>query len=272
MTDRIMTCASVDDLLLEILEGDVSAETGASVDAHVSECARCTALLRDIGHVRESAAALPELVPSSDLWKGIAGRIETPVVALGERKRVRHMSPVWMAAAATLLIAGSSGITYVATSRAISPAAAASSASPASVIAAAPAIVQKAEAPTGVASNDIEPVSAPAASSRNAERVAQSGIARVVSNTRRPVFAPDTVFGSEIARLQRVIAERRSQLDPQTVSVVEMNLKLIDTAIKSSRAALAKDPASGFLNQQLTRALDKKVELLRTVALMPSST
>jgi hypothetical protein len=86
------------------------------------------------------------------------------------------------------------------------------------------------------------------------------------------VFAPDTVFASEINRLQRVLAVRRGELDPQTVSIVEMNLKLIDSAIKSSRAALAKDPASGFLNQQLTRALDKKVELLRTVALMPSST
>ncbi|MBA2687757.1 MAG: zf-HC2 domain-containing protein [Gemmatimonadaceae bacterium] len=268
MTDRMMTCASVDDLLVDILEGDVSAETGAAVDAHVSECARCTALLREIGHVRESAAALPDLAPSSDLWKGIAARIETPVVVLGERKQIRRFaSPLWMAAAASLLVVASSGVTYWATTRSIEPVA------PASVIAAAPAVVEKVEEqPAAVASNEVESVSAPVSSSRNFGRAASGGAARLVSSNRRSAFAPDTVFGSEIARLQRVIAERRSELDPQTVNVVEMNLKLIDAAIRSSRAALAKDPASRFLNQQLTRTLDKKVELLRTVALMPSST
>jgi len=46
----------------------------------------------------------------------------------------------------------------------------------------------------------------------------------------------------------------------------------IDAAVKQSRAALAKDPKSGFLTDQLNNALDKKVELLRTVALLPSST
>lgn len=270
MMDRLMTCISVDELLLDILEGDVSAETSADVDAHVSQCARCTALLRDIGHVRERAASLPDLVPSADLWKGIAARIETPVVLLGERKQNRFSSPVWMAAAASLLIVVSSGVTYLATSRSAKPPA------PVQQVASAPPVtVNKSEdAPTA----DAVPVNEPGATERNAVRVENAGrsedrgTARLVSNRRPSPFAPDTVFGFEIARLQRVMAERRGELDPQTVSIVETNLKLIDAAIKSSRAALAKDPASGFLNQQLTRALDKKVELLRTVALMPSST
>jgi hypothetical protein len=269
MMDRTMTCASVDGLLLDILEGDVSAETSAAVDAHVSACARCTALLRDIGSVRETAAALPDLAPSTDLWKGIAARIETPVVSLGERKR-RILSPAWMAAAASLLVVASSGITYWATTRSIRPQPAAA------VVASLPAAtVNRAEPGNAEVASPAESVEAEAKVSANAPqpagRTAAGGQARFVSS-RRQVFTADTVFGSEIARLQRVIAERRNDLDPQTVSVVEMNLKLIDAAISSSRAALAKDPASGFLNEQLTRALDKKVELLRTVALMPSST
>ncbi|MBA3655978.1 MAG: hypothetical protein H0W69_01350 [Gemmatimonadaceae bacterium] len=266
MMERMMTCGSVDDLLLEILEGDVSAGTSAAVEAHVSECARCTALLRDMGHVREASAALADLAPSSDLWKGIAARIETPVVALGARKQNRF-APVWIAAAASLLVAASSGITYWVTSRSIVRDAPAQS-----VAQAPPATAVKVEdvAPGGARPvEEKEVVSAPVR--QNIGRRAEAGVVRMVSN-RRSAFAPDTVFGSEIARLQHVIAERRSELDPQTVSVVETNLKLIDAAIRSSRAALSKDPASGFLNQQLTRALDKKVELLRTVALMPSST
>jgi hypothetical protein len=268
MTDRMMTCASVDELLLDILEGDVSAETSAAVDAHVSTCARCTALLRDLGKITETAAQLPDLAPSADLWKGIEARIETPVLALGERKRSRFASPLWMAAAASLLVVASSGITYWATTRSVQPQ---QTAAVASAPVENPTVASVPESGAPVTSGGAaENVSAP--SQQNVGRAASSGQARLVSNVRSQVFAADTVFGSEIARLQRVIAERRNDLDPQTVSVVEMNLKLIDAAIKSSRAALAKDPASGFLNEQLTRALDKKVELLRTVALMPSST
>jgi hypothetical protein len=82
----------------------------------------------------------------------------------------------------------------------------------------------------------------------------------------------DLAFAGEISQLQNVLVQRRAQLDPETVKVVEDNLKLIDTAVKRARQALAKDPASGFLTRQLDNALQKKVELLRTVALLPAST
>lgn len=71
--------------------------------------------------------------------------------------------------------------------------------------------------------------------------------------------------------LQRIVARRKSQLDSSTVAIIEKNLKIIDAAIEQSRAALARDPASRMLTGQLTHALDKKVELLRTVALLPAS-
>jgi hypothetical protein len=79
-------------------------------------------------------------------------------------------------------------------------------------------------------------------------------------------------YGDEIARLQTIISERRQDLDPATVTVIEQSLAIIDAAVKQSRAALEKDPRSGFLSDQLNHALDKKVELLRTVALLPSRT
>ena len=79
-------------------------------------------------------------------------------------------------------------------------------------------------------------------------------------------------YGDEIQRLQNIITERRNELDPATVTVIESSLKVIDAAVKQSRDALARDPRSGFLVDQLNSALDKKVELLRTVALLPSRT
>ena len=53
--------------------------------------------------------------------------------------------------------------------------------------------------------------------------------------------------------------------------MLEESLRVIDRAIAQSRDALARDPASQFLGEQLTRTLDAKVQLLRTAALLPRS-
>jgi len=82
----------------------------------------------------------------------------------------------------------------------------------------------------------------------------------------------DGIYVKEIALLQDVVRQRKAQLDPSTVAIVERNLQIIDAAIEESRAALAIDPASRMLSEQLTHALDKKVELLRTAAMLPAST
>jgi hypothetical protein len=78
-------------------------------------------------------------------------------------------------------------------------------------------------------------------------------------------------YDREIAALRAVVRERSGELDSATVSVLVRNLGIIDAAIAQSRAALARDPHSQFLGDQLTRALGQKVELLRTVALMQRS-
>jgi hypothetical protein len=95
--------------------------------------------------------------------------------------------------------------------------------------------------------------------------------ARLVS-AKPAMDAADPVFAGEITKLRRIVRERRSQLDPKTVAVLEQSIAVIDSAIAQSRAALAKDPASGFLATQLNHSLEKKVELLRTAALLPSRT
>ena len=43
----------------------------------------------------------------------------------------------------------------------------------------------------------------------------------------------------------------------------------IDQAIADARAALTTDASSPYLNDQLNRALEKKVSVLRRVALLP---
>lgn len=79
-------------------------------------------------------------------------------------------------------------------------------------------------------------------------------------------------YEGEIGALRNIIETRRAELDSATVAVLEKNLKLIDQAIAESKAALAADPASTFLADQVSRAYDTKLELLRAAAMLPSRT
>jgi hypothetical protein len=68
-----------------------------------------------------------------------------------------------------------------------------------------------------------------------------------------------------------MLESRRGELDTATVRVLEENLTIIDRAIDQSRQALATDPNSQFLVDHLNTSLGRKVQLLRTVTLLPAS-
>ncbi len=268
MTDhQTMTCADVDSALLDYFEQTLDDGARVAVDEHIAECLRCNAMMRDIGSIRAEAAKLPELAPSRDLWAGISARIEPTVVPLGRSRQESRRTWVPAAAAAAALVIATAGITWLATSRSLVPSAQKVAEAPpiqATVASVAPAAAPEAP-PTAT-------VVAPTAPERSTPR-AQSGGATLASRASSRVATPSEIaYGDEIARLQNVIAERRRELDPSTVTVIEQSLKIIDAAVRQSRAALARDPKSGFLADQLNNALDKKVELLRTVALLPSRT
>jgi hypothetical protein len=82
----------------------------------------------------------------------------------------------------------------------------------------------------------------------------------------------EPVYDREIDKLRKIVKTRRTQLDPKTITVLEQSIAVIDSAISQSRAALANDPASGVLAEQLNHSLEKKVELLRTAAMLPART
>lgn len=96
-----------------------------------------------------------------------------------------------------------------------------------------------------------------------------AGVALAASRPRVPATV---TYDREIAQLRSVLELRRQDLDSATVAVVENSLALIDRAIADARAALARDSSNLFLTDQLNRALDKKLGLLRTVALLPART
>lgn len=73
----------------------------------------------------------------------------------------------------------------------------------------------------------------------------------------------DPQFDAAVADLERVLAEHRSRLDPDTVRILEENLLSIDQAIEQSRKALRADPANVYLNNHFAASRNRKLALLR---------
>jgi len=121
-----MSCERFADVLADFLERDLDEATRLAMESHAQACDDCGPLLADIRALRVEAANLPELVPSRDLWKDIAERIETPVVALkGGRPATtqsggdRRCRGAWYGLVAAGLVAVTATVTYELTSRSI---------------------------------------------------------------------------------------------------------------------------------------------------------
>jgi hypothetical protein len=280
MTNSNMTCEAFDAALPDYLEGTLDDSMRASVEAHLRECVRCAGLVRDLENIQKEAAALPDLVLSRDLWEGIEARIAAPVIPLSARpERQRRFVPAWMGIAAAALVVSTAGITYTLTSRSLTGrqnqvAARTTGETSRTTGETQPPLDTGAPQQSPDAATTV-PVNAGSENLPGARgsSVQRGGVqANLVSQPQNGPGNSDAVYGKEIEMLQRIVSQRKTQLDSSTVAIIERNLKIIDAAIAQSRAALANDPASMLLSGQLTRALDKKVELLRTAALLPSNT
>ena len=155
------------------------------------------------------------------------------------------MSRVWMGLAAAGLVAITATITHQVTKRSV-----------------------PATAPVPPVARAPKTTDTPVVASQAPKTIdsANTGVAALVNNP-SPAEKP---YDAEIARLRAIVTQRRSTLDTATINVIDRNLKIIDDAIAQCRMALRKDPASRFLMQSLTDALDTKLQLLRTAATLPS--
>jgi hypothetical protein len=307
MTGYDMTCDAFAERLGDYLEGDLSGADHEAMDAHAGGCASCAALRGELLLITRDAAALPVLQPSRDLWSGIADRLDASVLPMEAARQARTALPArrgWVrpAIAAAALVIVTAGVSHVLTRISMAPTSA-----PTSSVAMAPS-VSPAPASHSDAAMDSLPVAtrqvasvrsndvgteegAPQGAGRSAGRSPATDRSTRAGSRLASVAAPraaagggtvrlarsepllhevEPVYDREIAKLRGIVRERRAQLDPRTIAVLEQSVAVIDSAIAQSRAALARDPASGFLATQLNHSLEKKVELLRTAALLPA--
>jgi hypothetical protein len=188
--------------------------------------------------LRARAAALPTLHPPRDLWAGIEARVQTMPQESAPRRPLatRWLSQRWygapLARAAVLVIATASA-TLLATHQ--------WTATPGNGTPAQPRTIAQPRTSLSPVSNE-------------------------------PARTSEFIYDQQISAMRQILDARRDRLDPKTVAIIEKNLGVIDTAIAQSRAALARDPANGFLAGQLDASLNTKLELLRTVAMLPART
>ena len=219
--------------LSEYLDAELAPGERAACDAHLAVCEQCRGVLEELRAVVQRARADAEVLPRTDLWPGVLAQIDP---GLGGRwaaprktkKQIAFTLPQ-LALAASLLIAVSAGVAYVAAGRTSIP---------------------------PVAQED--PIRA------EAESLLPSS-----ATVERADFA-DAQFDQAVADLEKVLTDRRDDLDPRTVLIIERNLATIDQAIREARAALDADPANTFLNSHLADARQKKLELLRQATMLQS--
>jgi hypothetical protein len=217
---------------------------------------------------------IPESEPAVPLSETLLPPAESltptsvPITPLAARRK-KNWGPAWMSLAAAALVLVTAGTTFLLTARRFGGA-------------------HMPDVVTGTvtrqASSRVKPQAGRGnrALSRGLPQVASDSLVAapqrsslVVAATSAPVAArsPDEiVYDREINMLQKMTRRRASDLDASTAAVIEKNLRIIDANIAQIRAALQKEPESPLLDDQVSRALDMKVDLLRRVALLRSNT
>jgi len=266
------SCSAFEAVLPDYLDQSLAPDAAGAAAAHIASCDRCRELVHDLHAIRTQAAALPALHPSRDLWSGIEMRIgahtaglarqpagmASDVAGTGQARQTalrRWFGPHYatrVAALAAGLIVATAALTYLATRLLMGG-------------------TPRGGQPTEIA--HVHPTT-PVPSPSPEPRLAPIPKTQFVVGPRGPARAQTSeyLYDTQIASLRKILEQRRGQLDPKTVTVIERSLRVIDTAIAQSKAALAKDPANAFLADQVDRDLGTKLELLRTVALLPSHT
>ena len=204
----------------------------------------------DQDQLRELAARtaqLPrEIEPPADAWAGIKAAIESPQpIAQSPIGPAFWQRPAFLAAAALLLVAGSSAITAIALGdrQAVTPA----------------------NSPAQVADAGETPAAPDAPSTGSLA----SGSATPSTLAEFTLLENDYI--SSANRLAALLESDQMMLSETTIAKLKESLRVIDAAILEARRALAADPANRQLIEMLSTTYNQKIDLLRRTTEMGRS-
>ncbi len=193
----------------DYVDGLLTSEVTADVEAHLEECHICQTEVEALRSLSAAAAALPRSIePQRDLWPAIDRQLDR---ALWRERSLWSMRYALTAAAVALI----------------------------------------------VISSVLTTIFAPRGKGRELSPETISLVMQWGAVERQYLVAFDALT-DELELKMRALA-------PETVELIERNLRVIEAAIQESREALAADPSNREMIEMLSSIYDKKLQLLRHV-------
>jgi len=211
------------DRLSEYVDGDLDAATRTELEAHLATCAECRATRDELERVVARAKRIADRPPATDLWTPIEAAIAA------QRDRALPMDPRQRTISFTIgrLVAAAAVVAVVAGSITWT--------------------IATRRGPGAVADS-------------RAADTAQRGATSTATDATALAVAS---YRDAAADLEHVLDAGRATLRPETMRVIEENLRAIDLAIAQADSALRRDPGSAYLNQHLAATMQRKLKLLR---------
>jgi hypothetical protein len=230
-----MTHDAILERLDDYVDGELTPREERDVRRHLMACEGCRAEEAALRSLLAAAAELPEeLLPERDLWSGIAPRLESRSTI-----REREAAATGPAATVTPLLRSPRTGPWLRVAAMV-------------VLVAGTAVTTHEWTKRSPTAEVLPPIAA------------DPGVGDPGSTMALVAFEPvEETYQSAIDELTGVLTAKRDELDPETVRVLEENLRVIDRAIAESRAALEADPASKHLSRMLNDAYNAKLGVLR---------
>lgn len=116
-----MNCADLNEALVDLVDGRLDGAAQRNVERHLEGCANCRALVDDLRTVRAAAFMLDRREPKAETWTKLQAAIAAEPAqtgrllslsrrSLGEGGAARSNWPVWLGAAAALILATVIGV------------------------------------------------------------------------------------------------------------------------------------------------------------------
>jgi anti-sigma factor RsiW len=201
-----MTCTRATADIQDLVDGTLGAIRTSELRLHLDGCAECRALYEDLQRLRDIAGAMPPMTPPDHIWLQIAGRLrqegrvhDQPAAAASHRAQY-----VWLALAATLVLAVGASLIVLIPRGQVAPA-------------------RTAESNAGGS----DAVQSGVEDLRKAEQLLQSGVAKLKEGLGSEQEALPTAVASTLDRnlqiLDQAIAESSSALQQEPQNVAARN-------------------------------------------------
>jgi anti-sigma factor RsiW len=107
----MMTCEDLKEALVDLVDGRLDGAEERSVERHLEACANCRALVEDMRSIRAAAFMLDRHEPKAETWSKLQAAIAAEPKGRLLDMTPRHRSlPIWLAAAAALILATGIGV------------------------------------------------------------------------------------------------------------------------------------------------------------------